>query len=115
VATARGYALGWRRAVSGRAPAGTADDPGGGTAAEYRHQPVQAGDPVSALGAADPALCAGQPAAARVGDAEGPRCSCPRGEQAAAAIDSGTLWLITVDGGVPDDEVDAFVASFEFG
>jgi hypothetical protein len=87
----------------------------GDAAAEYRHQPVQAGDPVAALGAAGSSVCAGQPAAARVGDAEGARCSGPEGQRVAAVIDSGTQWLITVEAGVPDDEADAFVASFEFG
>jgi tRNA A-37 threonylcarbamoyl transferase component Bud32 len=84
-------------------------------AAEYRHQPVQAGDPVEALAAAGAQVCADRPVAARVGDAEGARCSGPQGERVAAAIAGGTLWLITVDAGVPGDEGDAFVASFEFG
>jgi serine/threonine-protein kinase len=86
---------------------------GGDAAAEYRHQAVRGGDPVEAAAGAQ--VCADRPVAARVGDGEGARCPGPQGERVAAAIDGGTLWLITVDAGVPGDEADAFVASFEFG
>src|SRR5690606_15318669 len=90
---------------------------GGEPAAAYTHEPAPDDDPADHLArvGASGAACTGEPRPAAVGDARGARCALAGGGVAAAVVDGGRLWVVSVDGSVPSGEADRLLDCIEFG